>query len=87
MSGRDMSGLGKILQAIGLALMCAGPVVAVWSLLADWISPKLIAFFFSDDRGFMYPALLVVFSTVPGILVWGLGASLVERMAPPPEGR
>jgi hypothetical protein len=80
-----MSGRGKILQAIGLALICAGPVVAIWSLLADWIDPGRIALSFSQHP-FLYSALLVVFSTVPGILVWGLGASLIDRVTPPPEG-
>jgi hypothetical protein len=81
-----MSGRGKIVQAIGLALICAGPVLAIWSLLADWIDPSLPARLFSPRTEFLYPALLVVFSTVPGILLWGLGASLIERVTPPPEG-
>jgi len=81
-----MSGRGKILQAVGLALICAGPVVAIWALLADWIDPSLPTRFLSQRTEFFCPALLVVFSTMPGILVWGLGASLIERVTPPPEG-
>ena len=52
-----MSGRGKILQAIGLALICAGPVVAIWSLLADWIDPSRVALSLSDPSYRLCPVV------------------------------